>query len=59
MPIAQVVVLHAIRRPNGQWLQPGPTELSATEAATYPPGYLEILSIDGAEHVKPACCAGD
>ena len=58
MPRAQVQILHAILTPNG-WLMPGPAEMDADEARSHPPGYVEILSIDGQEQVKPACCSND
>lgn len=58
MAIATVNVIQSILTSNG-WLAPGQTTMDADEARAQPPGYLEIISVDGVTEIHAACCSSE
>lgn len=55
MAIAKVNLLRDELLPGG-WVKAGVVEMDADIARSLPAGAVEILSIDGAEHVFTPCC---
>lgn len=58
MTIARVNILRSVLTPRG-WEGPGEQDMDADEARGYPPGYVDILSVEGVAEVRAACCATD
>ena len=58
MAIATMNVIQSILTSKG-WVAPGHTTMDADEARAQPPGYLEIISVDGVPEVHAACCSNE
>ena len=56
MATAKVNIIQSILTTNG-WISPGVVFLDENEARSFPSGYLEIISVDGAEEVFAPCCS--
>lgn len=57
MAIAQVNVLQEFRTESG-WVKTGPATMDADIARAQPPGFVEILRVDGVVEVNAPCCGG-
>lgn len=58
MATATVNVIQSVLASSG-WVAPGRTTMDADEARAQPPGYLEIISVDGVPEVHAACCSNE
>lgn len=59
MSIAKVEVLHSFPV-DGKWLEKGVRFIDAELAARMEAqGYVDIIEVDGAPCVYPACCAAE